>query len=87
MATAVPVILAISALVSTGLAVATAAGAFADDLELPAFDDETEAKRRQSVIAAQSQTDRRRTILAGEVDEPQVSRATLLGGDAITGGQ
>ncbi len=79
-------VLAFSALVGAGVGVATAAGAFAEDVELPQIEDGTEAKRRQSVIAASSQGDRRRNILAGETAAPSVSRSTLLGGSEVTGG-
>ncbi len=79
-------VLAFSALVSAGIGAATAAGAFAEDVDVPEFDDDTETKRRQSVIAAQSQGDRRRNILAGETESPTVSRSTLLGGSEVTGG-
>ncbi len=86
MALAAPIITAVAALAGTGLAIAQAAGAFAEDIDSPAFGDETEAKRRQAVLAAQSQTDRRRNVLAGETAAPQVSRQTLLGGSEVTGG-
>ena len=87
MATAAAVVTAIAALASTGVAVAGAAGAFDESLpDVPDFGDDSEAKRRQSVIAAQSQTDRRRNILAGETAAPTVSRQSLLGGTTeVTG--